>query len=482
MSHKLKREALSWIAESEARIIGISDRIWELAEVGLQEFKSSSLIADELEETGFTVQRGVAGMPTAFVATYGTGRPTIGVLGEYDALPGLSQKPIPKKEPLTLGAPGHGCGHNIHGTSGMVGAIATRMAMEASGVEGTIKFFGCPAEETLVGKVFMVRDGLFNGVDAVLSHHPSSMNAATLISSNAMNSVKFNFYGRAAHAAGSPDQGRGAIDAVELMNIAANYMREHIVQEARVHYVIEDGGHEPNVIPAYARSWYYVRAPEREQVDAIYKWVLNIAKGADLMAGTTHEVEFLTGCYNRLPNRRLSELIVKNMREIGAPTYTAEELAFATEMSRTIPPEEKRAAIQRSKRPGWRELLDVELDRSIPEPWGEGEVMGGSTDVGDVSWQTPTVEFGTTSCVLGTPGHSWQLTAMSGMSIGHKSLILAAKTIAATALDLLANPEVLKAVRAEFAERSRGIVYKSPLPPGLKPPLDQLPPTSIPGT
>ncbi|MFQ6076560.1 MAG: amidohydrolase [Candidatus Bathyarchaeia archaeon] len=478
MSHKSKEDILSWITENKPRIIEISDKIWELAEVGLQEFKSSSLLADELKEAGFTVQSGVAGMPTAFVATYGTGKPTIGVLGEYDALPGLSQKPISKNEPLTPGAPGHGCGHNIHGASGMAGAIATRMAMEASGIKGAIKFFGCPAEETLVGKVFMVRDGLFDGVDAVLSHHPSSMNAATLISSNAMNSVKFHFYGRAAHAASSPDQGRGAIDAVELMNMAANYMREHIVQEARVHYVIEDGGHEPNVIPAYARSWYYVRAPEREQVESIYRWILNIAEGADLMAGTTHEVEFLTGCYNRLSNRRLSELIVKNMREIGAPTYTAEELAFAREISETIPPEEKRAAIKRSKRPGWKELLDIDLDRSIPDPWGEGEVMGGSTDVGDVSWQTPTVEFATTSCVLGTPGHSWQRTAMSGMSIGHKSLIFAAKTIAATALDLLTNPDVLKEVRDEFVERTRGIVYKSPLPPELKPPLDQLPPLS----
>jgi len=475
----LREAALDWISENESRVIEISDRIWEFAEVGLQEFKSSKLLADELEKAGFTVQRGVAGMPTAFVASYGKGKPIIGILSEYDALPGLSQKPVPRKEPVVSGAPGHGCGHNIHGTSGMAGAIAAKVAMEAGGIGGTVKFFGCPAEETLVGKVFMVRDHLFDGVDAVLSHHPGSMNAARLSSSNAMNSVKFHFYGVAAHAADSPDQGRGAIDAVELMNVGVNYLREHVAQEARIHYVIEDGGHEPNVIPAYARSWYYIRAPEREQVESIYDWVLNIAKGADLMAGTTHKTEFLTGCHNLLPNRGLSELVTENMREIGAPTYTPEELIFAQEIGKTIPPEQKKAALRRSKRPGWEKLLGVDLDNSIPDPWGEGEVFGGSTDVADVSWQTPTIEFSTTTGALGTPWHSWQLTAMAGMSIGHKSLIFAAETIAASALDLLTKPYVLKKVRDEFAEAMRGKVYVSPIPAQLKPPLYQLPRTLV---
>lgn len=474
-----KEDALNWITKNQSRLTEISEKIWKFAEVGLQEYKSSSLLSETLDREGFTVQRGVAGMPTAFVASYGKGKPVIGVLGEYDALPGLSQKAIPKKEPVTSGAPGHGCGHNIHGTSGMAGAIAVRKAMEAHGIKGTVKFFGCPAEETLVGKVFMVRDGVFKGVDAVLSHHPGSMNMATLISHNAMNSVKFHFYGKAAHAGGSPDQGRGASDAAELMNVGVNYMREHIIQEARIHYVIEDGGHEPNVIPAYARSWYYVRAPERQQVESIYKWVLRIADGADLMAGTTHTVEFLTGCYNTLPNRRLCELIVKNMREIGSPTYTAEELAFAQEMSESISPEEKRTSLRRSKRSDWQELLDVTLDTSVADPWGEGESSGGSTDVADVSWQTPTVEFQTTSCVLGAPGHSWQRAAASGMSIGYKSLVFAAKAIAWTALDMIMKPSALKAIREEFMDRTRGVAYTSPLPPDLKPPLHQLPPTPV---
>ncbi len=229
----------------------------------MKEFKSSKLLADELERHGFRVERGVAGMPTAFVAAWGSGKPVIGILGEYDALPGLSQKVVPWREPLVPGAPGHGCGHNIHGASGMAAAIAVKVAMEREGLEGTVKFFGCPAEENFGGKVFMVRDGLFEGVDAVLSHHPGTMNAATLKSSLAVNSAKFHFYGRAAHAGASPEEGRSALDAVQLMNIGVEFMREHVPQDARIHYVIERGGGQPNVVPEYARVWYYVRAPER---------------------------------------------------------------------------------------------------------------------------------------------------------------------------------------------------------------------------
>ena len=469
-----KKTALDWIDKNQGRLVEIADAIWEYAEVGLQEFKSSALLADELQKAGFAVERGVAGMPTAFVATYGSGSPVLGILGEYDALPGLSQKAIPRQEPVKEGAPGHGCGHNIYGTSGMAAAIAVKTAMEEKKLPGTIKFFGCPAEETLVGKVFMVRDGIFDGVEAVLSHHPGMMNVARLKSSNAMNSVKFHFYGKASHAAGSPTEGRGASDAAELMNVGANFMREHIVQEARIHYVIEDGGHEPNVIPPYARSWYYVRAPERDQVEQIYEWLLDMAKGADLMAQTTHRVEFLTGCYNTLQNRRLSELVTENMREIGPPEYTKEELSFAAELSKSITPVQKREWLRRSNRPDWRELEDTLMDRSVPDPWDQGEKGGGSTDVADVSWNTATLEFSTATGILGTPGHSWQFAAASGMSIGHKSLFFAAKTIASSILDLCTKPELLKEVRKEFAERTKGIEYKSPLSPDLKPPLNQL--------
>jgi aminobenzoyl-glutamate utilization protein B len=472
MFRDVKQKALDWIAENESRIIEVSDRIWQFAELGLQEFKSSSLLAEELRRAGFKVEMGVAGMPTAFVATYGSGKPVVGVMGEYDALPGLSQKPVPRKDPLVEGAPGHGCGHNIHGASGMAGAIAAKVAMEAYGLKGTIRFFGTPAEESASGKVFMVREGVFDGVDAVLSHHPGSMNNAGLASSLANNSVKFHFYGVSSHAAASPEQGRSAMDAVELMNIGVNYLREHIVQEARIHYVVESGGGQPNVVPAYARSWYLVRAPERDQVDLIYNQVLEIAKGAAIMTGTTYKVEFIKGVYNKIPNRVLSEIVVANMREIGAPNYTEEEKEFAREISKTIPREMKAESLRKSKRPGWEKLMDVDLDQSIPDAWDEGEVSHGSTDVSDVSWKAPTTEFGTATYVLGTPGHSWQNTAQSGMGIGHKSLIFAAKTISASVIDLLTKPELLKKAKEEFERRLAGRVYKSPLPPEVKPPLD----------
>ncbi len=471
----MKDHALKWISENEAAIVEVSDRIWGFAEVGLQEFRSSGLLADELEKHGFTVTRGAAGMPTAFTASWGEGNPVIGVMGEFDALPGLSQKPIPQKEALVEGAPGHGCGHNIHGTSGMAGAVAARYAMEAKNIKGTVRFFGCPAEETLVGKVFMVRDGVFKGVDAIISHHPGSMNTTRLGSTNALDSIKFHFHGIASHAGSTPDQGRSALDAAELMNVGVNYLREHVIQETRIHYVIEDGGHEPNVVPPYARSWYYVRAPERRQVESTTKWIYRIADGADLMANTKHDIEYLTGCYNTLPNRVLGEVVTKNMREIGAPEYGKEELRFAEEISKSIPKEQKRNVLQRSKRPGWEKLLDIDMDTSIPDPWDEGMVWTWSTDVGDVSWQAPAMEFLTSTFALGTPGHSWQNVVFSKSSIGHKSLLFAARTIACSALDLMTKPELVKRAQQEFAERTRGTPYKSALPPDLNPPLDQLP-------
>jgi aminobenzoyl-glutamate utilization protein B len=467
-----KERAWSWIDGHRSRLVELCDRVWGFAELGLVEYESSRLLADELEGWGFRVSRGVAGMPTAFTAEWGTGHPIIAIMGEYDALPGLSQKPVPHREPLIEGAPGHGCGHNIHGTSGLAGAIATKTAMEETGIRGTIRFYGCPAEENYDGKVFMVRAGLFDDVDACLSHHPSAVNTARLSSSNAVNSVKFHFYGRSSHAAGSPEQGRSALDAVELMNIGVNYMREHIIEKARIHYIIEAGGGQPNVVPDYARSWFYVRAPEREQVEQIYAWVLRIADGADLMAGTTHRVEFLGGCYNLLPNKTLSEVVISNMREIGPPEYTEEELRFAREIGKTVPPEQKRDALRKVNFPNWERYMDVDLVQDVIEPWDEGMVMAGSTDVSDVSWKAPTMEFGTTAFVLGAPGHSWQATACSGMSIGHKSLIFAAKTIAGSALDLMTKPDLLERAKREFRERIKGRVYRPPIPVEVQPPLE----------
>ncbi len=474
MPAEIKQTGIAWIEEHRALIVDAHQRIWELAEVGLQEMQTGKLLADILEENGFTVERGVAGMPSAFVATYGSGDPVIGVMAELDALPELSQEAVPYQKPRKEGAPGHGCGHCGYAATALGAALAVKAAIEAHNLAGTIKCFGCPAEETLVGKVFMVRDGVFDGLDACLGHHPGSANGASLGSSNAMNSVKFEFFGKASHAAGSPEQGISALDAVELMNVGVNYMREHVVQETRMHYVIEAGGHEPNVVPAYARSWYYVRAPERELVDQYYKWVLRIADGADLMANTTHKVRFLTGAHNTIPNRPMAEMVVANMREIGAPTYTEEELAFAAELGKSVSREEKRAGLSRSRLPDAMNLLDVDINPNIYDPFGEERKGGGSTDVAEVSWNTPTLEFNTACFVVGTPGHSWQNTAVSGTSIAHKSTLFAAKAMAATVLDLLTDPDKLARVREDWEAQMEDRTYRSPLPEDLEPPLDQL--------
>ena len=467
-----KEYAFNWIENNKQLIVEMSDKIWDFAELGLIEFKSSALLADELEKHGFRVERGIAGMPTAFVATWGEGKPVIGIMGEYDALPGLSQKRVPWKETLEKGKPGHGCGHNVHGTSGMAAAIAVKKAMENYGTKGTIKFFGCPAEENFSGKVFMVREGYFNDVDAVISHHPDTMNDVSLMSCLAVNSVKFHFYGKASHAGGSPEQGRSALDAVELMNIGVNYLREHVIQDARIHYVIEKGGDQPNIVPPYARSWYYVRAPERDQMEFIYHWILEIAKGAATMTRTEVKTEFFEGSYNVIPNRTISELIVKNMRKIGLPKYNDEDLKFTEEIAETIGPEMKIAQLKKSKRPHWERLVDKLIDDEIPDPWGEGEVSHGSTDVADVSWQAPTVEFGTATWVLGTPAHSWQAVAQNGVGIGHKSLIFAAKVMATTAIDLFTNEDALSKAKEEHKQRIANKKYRSPIPPDHKPPLD----------
>lgn len=469
----IKETAWNWLEEHSKHLSEISDKIWEYAELGLMEKQSSKQLAEELEKHGFTVDLGVAGMPTAFVATWGEGKPVIGIMGEYDALPGISQKAgVTHKEPVKKGAPGHGCGHNIHGTSGMGAALALRYTLESEGLEGTVKFFGTPAEENYGGKVFMVREGLFDDVDVCLSHHPSSVNTARLSSSNAVNGVKFAFHGKTAHAAGSPEQGRSALDAVELMNTGVNYLREHIIDDARIHYVIEEGGGQPNVVPDYARSWYYIRAPERDQLDPIHDRIVKIAKGAALMTDTELEVQFIDALYNILPNKALSETVIENMREIGSPEYTREELEFGSKIGDTVTRQQKINSLRKSKIPNYEEYIDVDLVTDIIDPWDEGEVSPGSSDVGDVSWVCPTMEFGTTSNVIGVPGHSWQWVSTGATSIAHKSLIFAAKVIAGSALDLITKPDLLKKAKEEHKDRLGDKAYETPLPEGVEPPLE----------
>ena len=462
-----EESAVIYLDANENKLIELAKDIWERPELGVEEFYASKLIAGELEQAGFSVSMGVGHMPTAFVASWGEGKPIIGILGEYDALPGLSQKVSAARESIDEGGPGHGCGHNLLGVASLGAALALKEAMEKGKVRGTIRFFGCPAEETLVGKVFMARVGVFNDLDAAITWHPGYVNSVWASSTNAMNSFKVNFHGIAAHAGGSPEAGRSALDGVQLMDVGVNYLREHIIQEARVHCVITEGGKAPNVVPPYAQVWYYVRAPNREQVDHIYSWMLDIAKGAALMTGTTHDIDFLTGCYDTLPNDTIGNVLLEKLRIVGAPKFTNEEKDLARKLQETFPP----GAIEKSlKRFGMtREEVGDPLCEKITEPHGKGEVMGGSTDVGDVSYITPTAEITTCCQALGTPGHSWQNVVTSGSSIGFKGMMVAAKAMALAAFDLETKPDVLKTAHDEFEERTSGKEYVTPLPEGAVP-------------
>ena len=448
-----KVTAWKWIEDHRDELAKVSDEVWGFAEYGLLEEKSSRLIAATLERHGFRVKLGVAGMPTAITAEWGSGKPVIGLMGEYDALPGISNKAVPHQEPLVPGGMGHGCGHNIHGTTAMGAAIAVRYALEKSGQQATIRFYGTPAEENFQGKIFMVAAGLFNDADACLSHHPGSLNVASLASSTATIHAKFNYHGKTAHAAANPEQGRSALDAIELMNVGVNYLREHIIQQARIHYIIEAGGGQPNVVPDYARSWYYIRAPEIDQLEHIYKRVEKIAEGAALMTETTLKIDMDRGSYNKIPSRTLSEVVTTNMRQVGAPTYTPEELAFAADIAKTFPKQNKIDSLKKSKLPDWERYADTDLPTDILDPWDDGEVSPGSTDVSHVSWNTPTMEFGTTCNILGAPGHSWQFVAASGSTIGHKSLTFATKTMAGAAIDLITDPTLIQRAKEEHRRR-----------------------------
>lgn len=468
----MKEKAWKWIDENKQDFIKISDQIWEYAELGLVEHKSAKLHVEALRKNGFKVEHGVSGMPSAFVATWGKGKPTIGFLGEYDSLPGVSNKTVPYKEWLVKNGPGHGCGHNIHGTSGFLAAIATKYILEKDEIQGTIKCYGSPAEENYDGKVYLVRSGFLNNVDVCISHHPGTMNVAGLASSNAVNSVKYEYNGKAAHAAGSPEQGRSSLDAVELMNIGVNYLREHIIQEARIHYIIEEGGGQPNVVPDYSRSWYYIRAPERDMVEHIFYRINKIAEGAAMMTETEHRISLIAAIYNKIPNRVLSELITANMREVGHPGWTKAEEEFASKIAETLDKNAKMVSLRKSGVPNPEKYKDVNLMVDILDAWNDGEISKGSTDVSDVSWQCPTMEFNTACNVLGAPGHDWRFTAVSGMSIGHKSLIFAAKTMCSSALDLYTKPEIIKKAWEEHRERLAGREYKCPIPNDIHPPLE----------
>lgn len=459
---------VDFVNSQDGRLSTVAKDIWDHPQIALQETYASELLARELEADGFSIEWGAGGMSTAFVATWGSGDPIIGFLGEYDALPGLSQTVSAEREAIDPGGPGHGCGHNLYGTACMGSVMALKRAMERDGVGGTIRYYGCPAEEQVVGKVLMARDGVFDDLDAAITWHPGSTNLVWNGSSLALNSFKVNFHGVASHAAAAPHLGRSALDGVMLMDVGMNYLREHVISEARIHSVVTSGGEAPNVVPAFAQIWYYIRAPEREQVDAMYERVLDIARGAALMSGTTHDIEFIAGCYDVLPNNTISDLMLKNMQAVDDLAFTAEERRFARQLQATFPDKAVQGAFDRMQKSTQKDTISESIENPL---WTQvlphadaGLPVEGSTDVGDVSWITPTGQITTCCWPLGTPAHSWQMVASSGSSIGSKGMLFAAKAMAMTGLDLLRNPDLLEKAGEEFAEARGGVTYKSALP------------------
>jgi aminobenzoyl-glutamate utilization protein B len=436
----------------------ISDAIWNYAELGMQEFKSSAILIKTLEEEGFNVEKNVAGMPTCFVATWGNGKPVIGILGEFDALPMLSQKALsPLQIPVVTGAPGHGCGHNMMGTAGIAAAIAVKKSIEQNKLQGTIKFFGSPAEETLISRPYMVRAGVFKDVDAVIDNHTSTEFSTSYgVNGNAVMSVVFSFKGKTAHAAVAPWTGRSALDGVELMDVAANYLREHLFYTYRLHYVITEGGEAPNVVPDKASVWYYIRNTD-EQLDEMYQRVLDCARGAAIASGTTLDtVTVLTAVHQRHSNKGMAEAIQKNIELVGMPHWTEKEQAFAKSLQKELG--EKETGYSLKVKP-------------LPKP-PEEQVGGGSSDVGEVTLIAPTATLNFPGGVPGEIAHHWSTVASGYGSAPWKGLNAGAKVMAATALDLITRPKLLNAITKEFKEYSLDHPYKSFLPEDAKPPLN----------
>lgn len=439
----LKNEAAKNIQSNYEAYKKIASSIWTYAEVGFKETQSSLILQNALKENGFKIEAGVAGMPTAFVATYGTGKPVIGILGEFDALPGLSQDTSVIKTMGVNKNSGHGCGHNLFGTGSAAAGIAIKKLIEQGKLKGTVKVYGCPAEEGGDGKVYMVREGLFNNVDVVLHWHPDEHNTVTYSSSLAIKTAKFRFYGISAHAAAAPDKGRSALDAVEAMDNMVNMMREHVPQESRIHYVITNGGKAPNVVPDFAEVFYYIRNPDKETTESIFERVVNAAKGAALGTGTKMEYEIISGSHDLLINKTLAEDMQSNLEKVGGVTYTDDEIKFAKQLQSTflgkVPSINSAASVM---------PLAIEKDQ-------------GSTDVGDVSYVVPTVGVETATWVPGTSAHSWQAVACSGKDIGFKGMIVAAKTIAFTAIDLFSDPALIAKAKEEFKTTKGDYKYKA---------------------
>ncbi|HSD27096.1 MAG TPA: amidohydrolase [Vicinamibacteria bacterium] len=445
-----KQAAAASIDAQRADLVSLADQVWAFAETALRETRSAALLAGHAEKRGFRVERGAAGMPTAFVASYGQGRPVVAVLGEYDALPGLSQKAVPERAVLREGAPGHGCGHNLFGAASLGAAIAVKELIAAGRLSGTVRYYGTPAEEAVGGKVYMIREGLFRDVDAVLAWHPDDRTQADTEGGQAIVDLMVEFQGRTSHAAFDPWNGRSALDAAELFTHGVNTLREHVKPTVRMHYVIPDGGDVPNVVPDHAKVWIWARDFERKGVQEVLERLRKVAEGAALMAGVTAKVTVQAGDYEMLVNEAGARLLDANLRWLGEVAYSPEEEAFAREL-------QKAAGVE-----------PVGMDTTIHPLEGQ-EKEGGSTDVGDVSWNVPTLHASVTTAPRGVPWHAWAVVAAGGMSIGHKGMIQAAKTLAATMVDLFDDPKALAAVRAEFETRTKGFVYQPFIPDGPPP-------------
>lgn len=447
-----KKTVIASIENHKAELIKISDAIWAAAETAFEETESSEILADYAEKNGFTVERGVAGIPTAFTATYGSGKPVISVLGEFDALPGISQKAQPDKEPLKKGAAGHGCGHNLFGSASLGSAIAVKELMEQGKIKGTIKFLGTPAEEKFFAKIWMVREGLWNDVDVNLSWHPSAETEADVQSTLALVDFKVEFFGQAAHASGDPWNGRSASDALELYTTGINYYREHIKPTVRIHYHIQDGGQVVNVVPDYSKLWVRVRDSKRSGMMPVYEQVQKMAEGAAIMANVDYKISLISGIYEVLVNRAGGELMQHNLQLLGPLSYTEEETAFGKKIQ------------EATGKPQVGMESSIKAFQDTKENPG-----GGSTDVGDVSWNVPNINLGVTVAPKDTPWHSWAVVACGGMSIGHKGMIQAAKALGMTAVDLFGNPKAVEKIKAEFKQRKGDEVYKPIIPDGPPP-------------
>lgn len=470
-----KNEIISIIEEKRNLFIEVSDKIWEFAENSFKEFKSSNLLCSVLENEGFTVYKGVAGIDTAFKAVYGSGKPVIGILGEYDALYNLSQKEkIAQKQPLIENGNGHGCGHNALGAGSLAAAVAVKDYLKKHNMSGTVCYFGCPAEEGGSGKTYMVRDKVFEGVDAVFGWHPQSINAVLGSSMTANIETYFRFYGVSAHAADCPHLGRSALDAVELMDIGTNYLREHIISDARIHYAITNsGGLSPNVVQSYAEVLYLIRAPKMKQVKEIYERVINIAKGAALMTGTTYEIVFDNALSDLVINSTLNKIMYEKMLELGPVIPDEKDIEYAEKIRGTLTEEQKNyfpIVINQ-------EFKDELKEKAIADfiiPYKESShIIHASSDVSDVSWVVPTAQCLTACYALGTPGHSWQVVAQMKGEFSHKSMLMAGKIIALSALELFEKPELINKAKKELKERLHGEKYVCPIPPDIKPSLNR---------